>query len=291
VASVGITRTLKDRSFSTLGARLSRLRARDTTTSHVLSNDEKARFITDGFVPLARPILSEDQVREVRVLLDRLFLQYERLPTSTGRDIGASPESTTRVPEIIWTTRMSPALKRTAGYRQIRQTAQELLGSSRVRLHFDHAIFKPARTGGKTAWHQDVAFDPGHDCAVATMWLAMVDVDERNGCMRFIPGSHLEGIRPHHSFGNHGLESEAVLENRAVSCPLPVGGLTVHMQRTLHGSGRNLGADIRAAWILKFLDDDRTTIRRAAATARAVVMLRYGWWPGLSRDRRGAVFH
>ncbi len=280
-----------DRSRSAVGARLSRLRGGNVTEPNGITNEERTRFVTDGFVPLARPVLSEDQVREIRVLLDRLFVQFEKLPTSTGRDIGGSPESTTRVPEIIWTTRLSPALKRTAGYRQIRHTAQELLGSSRVRLHFDHAIFKPARTGGRTAWHQDVAFDPGHDCAVATMWLALVDVDEQNGCMRFIPGSHLEGIQPHHSFGNHGLESEAVLESRAISCPLPAGGLTVHMQRTLHGSGCNLGDDIRAAWILKFLDDDRTPIRRAAATARAVVMLRYGRWPGLSRDRRGAVFH
>lgn len=39
---------------------------------------------------------------------------------------------------------------------------------------------------------------PTAETATATCWLAISDATEQNGCMRFVPGSHLEAeIRPH----------------------------------------------------------------------------------------------
>jgi phytanoyl-CoA hydroxylase len=230
--------------------------------------DETQRYASDGVVSVGRPVISAAEVSEIRSILNALFARGSELPERLSRDIGESTDSRQAVPEIIWTTHLAPALRRTAGFRRLRRAAAELLGADHVRLHFDHAIFKPARTGGPTAWHQDVAFDPGFDVPVATIWLALIGTNEQNGCMRFIPGSHLTGILEHRLHGHHGLEAVGVDESTAHSYPLPAGGFTVHMQRTLHGSGPNRSEDVRAGWILKFTIDNRPATRRSVASVR-----------------------
>ena len=48
--------------------------------------------------------------------------------------------------------------------------------------------------------HQDMAYWPPFtsDTATATCWLAVSEATEKNGCMRFVAGSHKEAeLRPH----------------------------------------------------------------------------------------------
>ncbi|MBI2807791.1 MAG: phytanoyl-CoA dioxygenase family protein [Planctomycetes bacterium] len=56
---------------------------------------------------------------------------------------------------------------------------------------------KPPGTNSPTPPHQDnyyFCLTPPH---VVTIWLALDPVDEENGCLRYVAGSHLRGIRPH----------------------------------------------------------------------------------------------
>ncbi|OAH10936.1 phytanoyl-CoA dioxygenase family protein [Streptomyces jeddahensis] len=60
---------------------------------------------------------------------------------------------------------------------------------------------KPPVVGSAKPWHQDMAFAPpgfrteGH--GIMTIWIALEPATERNGCLEFIPGSHLLGLLPH----------------------------------------------------------------------------------------------
>lgn len=77
-----------------------------------------------------------------------------------------------------------------------RDLATQLLGESAVFKGCEW-FNKPAGTNHPTPPHQDNYYfnlAPPH---VLTMWLALEDVDEENGCLRYIPGSHLRGRRPH----------------------------------------------------------------------------------------------
>ena len=61
----------------------------------------------------------------------------------------------------------------------------------------DQVFFKPPRHGSPKAYHQDNAYFLCHtDDLVITAWFAMDDVDEENGCLRYIDGSHLGPILP-----------------------------------------------------------------------------------------------
>jgi hypothetical protein len=82
-------------------------------------------------------------------------------------------------------------------------------------------------------------------------------VDEVNGCMTFIPGSHRQGILRHGNPNNdpriHAVECiEGFDPAEAVSCPLPAGGCTIHSGRTLHAAGPNRSDQPRFAYVLIF---------------------------------------
>ena len=50
-----------------------------------------------------------------------------------------------------------------------------------------HCMHKEAKTGKKIPWHQDGTYWPIEPKATCSVWIAITDVDENNGCMKFIP--------------------------------------------------------------------------------------------------------
>jgi ectoine hydroxylase-related dioxygenase (phytanoyl-CoA dioxygenase family) len=82
-------------------------------------------------------------------------------------------------------------------------------------------------------------------------------VDQSNGCMCFIPGSHRGAVLPHRSLNGdaqiHALECYSGFDRGdAIYCPLPAGGCTIHTSRTLHASGPNRSNSPRFAYVLVF---------------------------------------
>lgn len=56
---------------------------------------------------------------------------------------------------------------------------------------------KPPGTDHPTPPHQDNYYFNLKPPNCASIWLALEPIDEENGCLRYIVGSHLRGIRPH----------------------------------------------------------------------------------------------
>ena len=136
---------------------------------------------------------------------------------------------------------------------------RQLLGDD-VEAQGTHAIFKPARHGATTPWHQDEAYwGPNFEYRSMSVWVPLQDVDEENGCMQFIAGSNRQEILPHQPIGNdprvHGLEVAPDAEvnlSHAVVCPLEAGGATFHPSRTLHFTAVNKSDRPRRALIMMF---------------------------------------
>ena len=135
----------------------------------------------------------------------------------------------------------------------------------------NHAINKPAEDCAPTPWHQDEAYwNPNFDHNAISVWVALQDVDEWNGCMTFVPGSHRAAVRPHRLIhpDTHGLRLDAEADpSGAVPCPLSAGGATVHSGRTLHYAGPNHTGQPRRAVIFAF----------AAPAARRATPHDYPW--------------
>ncbi len=104
---------------------------------------------------------------------------------------------------------------------------------------------KPPGTVHPTPPHQDNYYFNLTPPNVCTIWLALDEVDEGNGCLRYVRGSHKEGFRPHGRSGvlgfsqgitNYGPEDEA----RAVPICLSPGDCVVHHGNLIHRAEPNL---------------------------------------------------
>jgi len=248
----------------------------DAAVHALLTEGEVEQFRSRGFARVSRPIVRATEVAEVRAKLDALFAKATELPPGHLHDLNASGGGRVN-PEIVEAGVLDPSLLRTAAYKRCRSIAEQVLGG-RVLLDFDHAIFKPARCGGATGWHQDLAFNEGADRPFATVWLALAPATVENGCMQFIPGR--PSLLPHERVGRDGLQAVAVDEGAAEACELPAGGVTVHDQHTLHTTGPNDSDLVRAAWILKFTVDDRSSAARRFKAARMLL------WSALPKQVR-----
>jgi ectoine hydroxylase-related dioxygenase (phytanoyl-CoA dioxygenase family) len=81
------------------------------------------------------------------------------------------------------------------------------------------------------------------------MWLALDDADESNGCVWYIPGSHLQGLRPHQFSGILGFSQKCSdfgtrpEDAHCVAMQAVPGDLLAHHSLTMHGAGANTTAD------------------------------------------------
>jgi len=104
---------------------------------------------------------------------------------------------------------------------------------------------KPPQIGKATPPHQDGYYFMLKPCEAVTMWLALEDVDEENGCVRYVHGSHLRGMRTHgrtQTLGfSQGVIDYGTAEDLAneVAFPALAGDLLVHNAMTIHRADGN----------------------------------------------------
>jgi len=98
--------------------------------------------------------------------------------------------------------------------------------------------------GQAVEWHQDWAFYPHTNDSMLAFGLMLEDVDESNGPLKVIPGSHKGPVLAHTNAD--GVFCGAVDPDdpdfdlaRAVTLTGKAGSMTVHHARTLHGSAPN----------------------------------------------------
>lgn len=120
--------------------------------------------------------------------------------------------------------------------------ASDLLGESVVPRNVEY-FYKAPRRGTPTPPHQDgyyFCLNPNH---ALTLWLALVDCDEENGCLNYVRGSHLEGIHSHGDSGvvgfSQGLRGFEWTEEKVVRMRLRSGDLLAHHSKTIHFADGN----------------------------------------------------
>ena len=95
-----------------------------------------------------------------------------------------------------------------------------------------------------TPVHQDGFYDKLEPVEMVTMWLALDIVDEENGCVRYVAGSHKQGLREHTSTNMLGF-SQGLVEfgpadrAREVAVCAEPGDLLMHHGLTIHLADAN----------------------------------------------------
>jgi len=213
------------------------------------------RFRRDGYLEV-EDLVPRDEVRLYLDLYDR-FLRGEIDAGHRRSDLGgAGPRrggQAERITQIMWPSDLAPELRDCLYYRRALAVARRLLGED-LAFDFDMLIDKAPFTGAPTPWHQDRAYWVDlPDTRALSSWLALDRSTVENGCMWFVPGSHLQPTRKHRPAGPAGgaLACDAD-EAEAVAVPLEPGSCTFHQGGTIHYARGNSTGGHRRAMIANF---------------------------------------
>ncbi|SRR5581483_5589285 len=220
-----------------------------------LTKDQIEFYENNGYLVL-RSLVKPDEIVWLREIYDRLFAERAGRERGEQFDLAGPDEEgvEAKLPQILNPSRYAPEIQNGRFQAAAFAIVRQLLGETAEMLG-DHAIFKPARTGVETPWHQDEAYwDPQFEYNSLSIWIPLQEATIQNGCMWFVPGSHRSDILIHRSIGNdprvHGLEIVGRTFPDAVACPISAGDCTVHHNRTIHYTGPNVSDVPRRALIL-----------------------------------------
>lgn len=119
---------------------------------------------------------------------------------------------------------------------------------------------KDGQSPDYVSWHQDSTYWGLSDPDVVTAWFALSEANEINGCMKMLPGSHLNDQLEHHdtlhknNLLTRGQEvSVDVDENQATLLPLKPGEVSLHHIRTVHASEPNRSQQRRIGVAVRYI--------------------------------------
>ena len=234
-----------------------------------LTDEQVASFRENGFLAVPR-MTTDEEVEWLGAVFDGLFARRSG-QFDVSRPYGA-PGDDHQLSQLLLPEHQVPELKQTNYWRNASRAIARLLGVDAARLGgWGHMLRKPPNGGHLTPWHQDESYwEPDFDYCAAGAWLPLEDVDMRNGCMCFVPGSHAGPVLAHHHYGGdpavHLLEvDDAPDPSRVVPVPLRAGAGSFHHPRTLHATAPNSTDRPRRAYANEF---QLPPVRRATRAHR-----------------------
>jgi ectoine hydroxylase-related dioxygenase (phytanoyl-CoA dioxygenase family) len=134
----------------------------------------------------------------------------------------------------------------------------ELAGVEGMRIWHDQALIKPPY-GNPTGWHLDNPYWSFTSPNAISLWVALDDATLSNGCLSYLPGTHLAERYDEAAIGaNLGdlfRTNPDWMEIDPVACPCPAGSAVFHNGLTAHGAGANMTNRPRRAMTCAYMPD------------------------------------
>lgn len=207
-----------------------------------LSAEQKAFYREQGYLIGLPPIYSPAEMARINAELPDLLKLLR--PGETSKDIREWHETSRYLYEIV----LNP---------KIHDLVEDVLGPNFYAWASSFFIKEPF-SRQTVGWHQDAYYWPMAPHHTVTVWLAFDDVDEENGAMRIIPGSHQAGLLQHQrsvrtdSILTLELQGGTFEENRAAPLRLKAGEASLHDDRAAHGSPANPSPRRRAGLTIRY---------------------------------------
>lgn len=200
-------------------------------------------FQSDGFV-VVRSFLPAGELAELNRQLERYI--REVVPALPDGDAFYVERSRPETLKQLQHMEGDPYFRACLSNPRWLGLARELLGTP-VEAQSVEWFNKPPGTISPTPPHQDNYYFCLEPPDVVTLWVALDPVDDENGCLRYVAGSHRRGIRPHgrssilgFSQGIPDLGPEDTARERTVH--LQPGDLVAHHGETIHRAEPNRSA-------------------------------------------------
>lgn len=246
-----------------------------------LTDADIKRYEADGFV-FQLDVLTPGQVAVLGAAIDRYLaregqaevyeltdpIAMERLTGDDGtvryeyRDVDPTDEDVFPFLFNLWS--IDDVFRQVANHPVLVDAAKRLLGADELLLFEDNVVVKSPGSP-RIPWHQDWAYWPIAEPRAVTAWIAIDGVDETNGAMEMVPGSHSWGERLPVYFGDG---SSYMAEDRPHASPVPQelpagtpvvtyalrpGQCGFHHAMVWHGSRPNETAAPRRALVIRYV--------------------------------------
>ncbi len=230
-----------------------------------LMPQEVEQFRSEGYFKIGKRVIDDEHLAVLREHYDAVFTQ-KRGTTGEGlRNLAVvgdsenseDTDSAEEMLQIMEMWRYDEEYRKLLYHKPLLDIAESLIGAD-IQLFHDQALYKPAYHGGEVYWHQDNAYWQCKPPNLVSIWIALDDADEENGCMNVIPGSYSEGLAAHGRAESEKGNVPALLQvdadiDRAIPVPVAAGCAMVHHCMTLHQTNPNRSSRDRRAIVIHYM--------------------------------------
>jgi len=205
-----------------------------------LTSSQRLDYKTDGYFAPVR-VMSEDAALDCLRALHDAEARWPDALSGSGRNNAHY---------------VLPVLDELAHHPRVLDAVESIIGED-ILIAGTTLFIKEPENAGFISWHQDARYIGLEPHNWVTAWLALSDVDEENGCMRMLPGSHEGPLLEHvDTYGEDNLLTRGqtvpgVEGADTVPVVLRPGELSLHHPRIVHGSGPNLSARRRVGFAVQ----------------------------------------
>ncbi|MEO7651376.1 MAG: phytanoyl-CoA dioxygenase family protein [Bryobacteraceae bacterium] len=203
-----------------------------------MNGEYRDQFERDGFIVLREFLTSVEIdslrdgwrrfVRDIAPGMDKAHVMYEDYEDA----------DTLKQADCL---HLEPSLDAWRHGGKIRELAEMLIGP--VAPQHGEYFDKPPRGSKETPAHQDGYYFCLKPNLACTIWIPLETVDEENGALTYIRGSHRHGVYEHGDSSilgfSQGLTGDMPRNADHVICSAQPGDVLVHHSLTVHYAGRN----------------------------------------------------
>jgi phytanoyl-CoA hydroxylase len=238
---------------------------------HEVTDSQRKTYAQQGFL-VVDEFLDAGELEEWRGAVDhavtergRQLLAFQTSEEESSKAAAVSQEERDYYDEVftqrnnLWQT--DAHLQRLLFQTDLGHYVADVADIDGVRIWHDQALIKEPYAN-PTAFHLDVPYWSFTSVDAITIWLALDDATLENGCLYYVPGSHLA-----RKFDNVGITKRIGqlfeiypdwVDVAPIPCPVPAGGALFHNGLTFHGAGANMTPGRRRAMTCAYMPDGST---------------------------------
>ena len=203
----------------------------------------KQKFDEDGYLAIYS-FFEDNKIEEIKNEIDRYI--SEIVPSLPNHHVFYEDKSDkSTIKNLQQMFNYDVYFKKLIEESSIQEVASSLLGEKAIPKNLQY-FNKPAGVGKPTPPHQDGYYFMLKNHNAVTCWLALEKVDQENGCIHYVKGSHLnQNYRPHgksnilgfsQGITDFGNENDKL---NTVSFPGEAGTFLIHNAKTIHWAEGN----------------------------------------------------
>lgn len=213
-----------------------------------LNRDEVDFYQENGYLLYKKPLFSDEKQAE----LTNIFEEQWAL---VGRKLNSELDTPHFRDERLLKFLLSD---------EVLDLVEPILGPN-IGLWSSHFIAKEPLTGKQTPWHEDSAYWEGRldrFDKIVTVWLAIDPSYKENGCMRVIPGTHVNGFSEYEEVDSEAnifsteIKPTSIDDSKAVYFELEPGECSLHDSRIIHGAAANKSPNRRCGYTMRYFSTE-----------------------------------